>query len=62
MMIEAPDIAFVYGDGPHPLGTVERLANGRWRASTKRLMLDSTYSGREEALEALHRVLDGDVA
>lgn len=46
----------------HAIGTVERLANGFWRASTRRVLIGSTFADRDEAIAAVHNALDGEGA
>jgi hypothetical protein len=52
-------LLYVY-EGVHVAGTVERLANGCWRASTRHQLLGTDYPDRDSAIEAVHAALDGD--
>jgi hypothetical protein len=51
-------IEYIYSDGPHPIGTVEQLADDRWRASTRHTPL-GCFPDRDSAIEAVHATLDG---
>ena len=48
---------YVYSNSPHPIGTIERLADGRWRASTRHTLIGH-FPDREAAFEALHAALE----
>jgi hypothetical protein len=53
---------YVYADdGVHPIGTVEQIDDGRWRASTRHRLLGH-FETRDEAVEAVHAALDDGTA
>ncbi len=53
----AREPTYVYSDGPHPIGTVERVGD-RWRASTRHTLLGIEFPDRKSAVEAVHETLD----
>jgi hypothetical protein len=55
-------LAYVYVDGVHCAGTVERMADGRWRASTRHALLGTDFPDRASAIGAVHAAIDGEGA
>jgi hypothetical protein len=54
---------YIYGsDSVHPIGTIELLPSGRWRAATRSLLIGSTFADRYEAAEAVHIAVEGDAS